>query len=300
MKLLHEMKFEGFPCDYLYARIRCRRAALDLSGHGSWGESGDPHTTLRSEYAWIYAQMDRRLRCLLLSVFEYFELRTLVIALRYMAAGDRSAMDKQLQLSLLHPQILKLLRESKRVAVVTAGLERLLAEEQPYFRRLAEIYLHQGPGGLEQALVGGCLQQGITCSHSGQVKSFLLYLLDMRNLLALYKHLHWQVPVDPPLLTGGTLDIPDYEKIWAERDLAGLLVLMGKRAGLKGHPEADGVEEFMLRGLTTNLRRKGQEPLQLGLVLDYLWRCQLTARNRGLHLADVELSAELPIAEVSG
>lgn len=300
MKLLHERKFEGFPCDYLYARIRCRRAALDLSGHSSWGRSGDPHVTLKSEYAWVYAQMDRRLRCLMLSVFEYLELRTLVIALRYLAAGDRPAMDKQLELSLLHPQILKLLRESKRVAVVTAGLERLLVEEHPYFKGLAEIYLHQGPGGLEQTLVGGCLQQGITGSRSGQVRSFLLYLLDMRNLLALYKHLHWQVPVTPPLLTGGSLDNKTYEKIWVKKDLSSLLMLMGKRTGLKGNPEADGVEQFMLRGLTTKLRREGRNSLQLGLLLDYLWRCQLTARNRGLHLAEVEMPIELSNAEVSG
>jgi len=300
MKLLREMKIEGFPRDYLYARIRCRRAALDLSGHSRWGGPEEPHTTLGAEYVWVYEQMDRRLRCLLLPVFEYLELRTLVIALRYMAAGDRSSMDKQLRLSLLHPQVLKLLKNAKKVALVTAGLERVLEKDRPYFRGLTETYLHQGPGGFEQALVGGCLQWGLSFPCSNPVRGFLLYMLDMRNLLALYKHLYWQVPVNPPLLTGGTLDIASYEKIWAERNLADLLVLMGKRAGLNYLPGVNDTEEYMLRGLTTSLKREGRDPLQPGLILDYLWRCQLTARKRALDLSYAELSAERAAEEVAG
>ena len=300
MKLLHERKFEGFPCDYLYARIRCRRAKLDLTGHSSRDRSSDPHTVLRSEFIWIFNQMNRPIRFLLSPVFEYFELRTLVIALRYRAAGDLTAMDRQLQQSLLHSQILKLLGQGEPVAVMIAGLERLLTEEYLYFKGLSEIYLQQGPGGVEQTLIGGCLQRGIACSRSEQVKNFLIYLLDTRNLLALYKHLYWQVPIAPPLLNGGTLEHKDYGKIWVKRDLPGLLLLMGKRAGLSGNPEAEGIEEFMLRGLTIDLRRRGRDSLQLGLLLDYLWRCQLTARNRGLHLSDMELSARHSSSEVSG
>lgn len=299
MKLLRDIQTEGFPCDYLYARIRSRRSELGPGSRNLWSESGDPQVANRAEYVWLYTQMNRRSRHLLLPVFEYFELRVLVIGLRYLAAGDCAAMIGQLRSGLLHPQVFRLLQKESRIAEALAGLERLLATEQPYFHGLAEIYLQQGPGGVEQSLIGGCLQQGSICRRSRQVREFLRYLLDMRNLLALYKHLYWQVPVSPPLLTGGTLDLSVFEKIWKKKDLAGLLIVMGQRADIKGHPEAEGVEEFLFRGLSASLKRQGRKPLQLGLILDYLWRCQVKARNLGLDMAGVELSADLPAVEAS-
>ncbi|MDT8419613.1 MAG: hypothetical protein RQ754_04225 [Desulfuromonadales bacterium] len=232
--------------------------------------------------------MNQRLRNRLLPVFEYFELRTLVIALRYLAAGDFSSMSAQLHLSLLHPQIIKLLRETKQVALLTAALERSLAEDYPYFNDLTATYLRQGPGGLEQVLVGCCLQHGIARSRSRQVWEFLRYLLDMRNLQALYKHIRWQVPVAPPILSGGEFLPERYEKIWQEKNLTDLLELIRKRAKRVDGPGEEGVEDYLLRGLSARLSRDGRDPLQLGLVIDYLWRCQLEARTRGLELAGAE------------
>jgi hypothetical protein len=300
MQLLRESETAGAPDDYLFARIRCRRATLDTSGRGSWSGPAEPRQALRAEYAWVYHQLNRRMRLRLQPFFEYAELRTLVIALRYLAAEEHSAKRAQLQLSLLHPKLQQLLLGTEQVTAVVSRLEQLLAADYPYFAGLLKIYLHQGPGGLEQALLGGALQQGVRRSSCRPVRELLVYLLDMRNLLAVYKHLHWQVATAPPLLAGGSLELALYEKIRVAGDLSGLLELLRKRAGQPGDPEAVGVENFLIQGLAAQLRRAGRDPLQLGLLLDYLWRCQLAARNRGLRLSEVNFAEQSPLAEVAG
>jgi len=299
MKLLRNIDTAGAPDEYLFSRIRCRRAALDTSGRGSWSGPAEPRQALRAEYHWVYAQLNRRTRQKLLPLFEYVELRTLVIALRYLAAEEHSAKRAQLQLSLLQPQLLKLLLESEQMTTVVSTLELLLVAEYPFFAGLLETYLRQGPGGLEQALLGGCLQQGVKSSSNRQVRALLVYLLDMRNLLAVYKHLHWQIPSLPPLLTDGELDPSLLEGLFRAGDRSGMLKLMAKRAGQTGNPEAIGVEDFLLQGLAARLRHAGRDPLQLGLLLDYLWRCQLTARNRGLRLNDLTVPKRPQRAEVA-
>lgn len=300
MKLLREIEATGPPRDYLFARIRYRRSALDISGRGRWGAASEPHQALRAEYVWVYGQLERRLRQDLLPFFEYVELRTLVIALRYLAAEEQAAMRAQLKFSLLQPQLQNVLLDAQPVAPLVAVLERLLSSEYRSFAGLSQVYLRQGPGGLEQALLGGFLQQSVTQWHRRPLRELLRYLLDMRNLLALYKHLHWQVPLAPPLLPGGTLELGHCESLWANRDLAALMDMVRKTATQPGDPEAIGVEDFLFQGLSTRLRRAGRDPLQLGLVLDYLWRCQLATRNRGLRLSGAAVTEEEPVAEVAG
>ncbi len=284
MKLLREITAAGAANDYLFARIRCRRAALDLSGAKPWGGGGEPQELLRREYLWVYRRMNARLRRQLLPVFEAAELRTLVLCLRYLAAEDYSAIGSLLKLSLLHPLLQRELRGAKRVTPLVATLERLLAEQQPEFRGLSETYLRQGPGGLEQALIGGHLQRSLNCCRLTVLKEFLRYLLDSRNLLAIYKHLRWQVPSGPPLLAGGDLSLAVCEKLWRAKDLNGLLSLIKKFSGQTGDPEQFGVEDFIFQGLSQRMHRAGRDPLQPGLVIDYLWRCQQATRKRGLRM----------------
>ena len=298
MNLLREIDTAGAPSDYLYARVRSRRAALDISGHKAG--PADPHQALKAEQAWVYAQLNQKSRDRLLPFFEYSGLRTLVLALRFLSAGDPAAMATQLQFSLLHPQLHKVLLHAEQVTPVIRQLEQLLAGSYLFFVGVTQHYLRQGPGGLEQQLLGGCLQQGVNRSRCPALREMLIYLLDMRNLQALYKHLRWQIPTPPPLLEGGEILLRRYEDIWSTRDMNRLVKLIQKKVGQKADPEAFGVEDFLFQGLTTRLRRAGRNPLQEGLILDYLWRCQLSARNRGLHLATTSAPEQVKLREVQG
>ena len=51
-------------------------------------------------------------------------------------------------------------------------------------------------------------------------------------------------------------------------------------------PDADprSIEMSLLQGISQDLRRLGRDPLGPGVLIDYLWRCQIAARNRALFL----------------
>lgn len=281
MKLLIEIPYAGASCDYLYARIRCRRASL-AGGGLLRGVNKDPQQALLAEYRWVYRQLDAGLRRKLLPVFEYFELRLLVIALRCLAAGERATLQRQLEQSLFRPEVVSSVTQASRVIDAISRLEQLFGEDYSAFSGLEKCYLRQGPGGLEQQLIGGQLNASLEQAKEPKVREFLRFLLDMRNLLALHKHLRWQLPLAPPLLAGGTLDLAMLEKIWQQGERRGLRSQLQLFARQPLPPEGAGIEEYLHRALTDRLRSKGRDPLQLWLLIDYLWRCQETAREHGL------------------
>ncbi|WP_303720524.1 V-type ATPase subunit [Malonomonas rubra] len=300
MSLLIEVPYAGAANDYLYARICARRAELASGGLFRKSGSNEPRQALMAEYRWVYRQANAKLRNKLLPIFEYCELRLLVMALRYLAAGEREALSGQLQQSLLQEKVIRVVETAEQPVEALRCLQREYAEEYPFFDRLPTRYLRQGPGGLEQELIGGYLQQSCRSCRDQAVKRFLLYLLDMRNLQALRKHLRWQVPVTPPLLEGGSLEPGLLQKIWQQRDAAALLTLMRRYARQRQLPLEDADEEYLLQGLTDRLRQAGREPLQLGVVIDYLWRCWLAAREQGVRIFEEQTSVTPQAAEVQG
>lgn len=278
MKLLVEPKYLPPSADYLYARIGCREQGL-LAGRGGAPQQRNPQRHLRKEYRWVYFHLERRLRRQLRPVFEYSELRLLVLGVRYLAAGELKAFGELLRQSLLPPRLQRKLLAAPQAVAAVAVLERLLADDCPVFRGVTECYLRQGPGGVEQQLLGGYLQQAMAVSRPAPVRELLVYLLDMRNLLALYKHLRWQLPQAPPLLSGGELSVTVIERCWQQQDLAALLRLARKRAGLNVEAELADIEDLLEEGVAKRLRQQAREPLQIGVLLDYLWLCRRIARN---------------------
>ncbi len=97
----------------------------------------------------------------------------------------------------------------------------------------------------------------------------------------------------PSFLPGGVIPPRALESAWRQRTLAPLL------------PEAAGAvpttleaEAALLRLVTTELTRAARQPDGTGLILDYLWRLRLRARNQRLRLYGRELPAEVLAREV--
>lgn len=278
--LLEPREGYGPPADYLYARVAGRRSALVKTWSplpAALPGAADPRGSCRAELAWLWDSMNNRLRSCFAPVFEYLELRTWLLCLRWRGAGEAETVTALLAGSLLaRPIRTALLRETELDAAVEASA-RLLAAADPAFAGLAALYAEQGPGAFEQAVVERFLQRLEKAPLHPLIGGFFAYLIDARNLVALYKHLRWGVRRPPPRLSGGNLGAARLDQLWRRGDSAALLELAGQLAGARvTGPE---LESALLAGLSRRLRRQGREPLQPGVLLDYLWRCHVEARN---------------------
>lgn len=269
----------GHPADYLYARVAGRRSALvrRWSPPPAAPPGVDPRGACRAELAWLWGSMNGGLRASFAPVFAYLELRTWLLCLRWRAAGEVEAVVALLEGSLLARPIRAALLRATGLDAAVAASARLLEELDPFFAGLPALHAEQGPGAFEQAVVERYLQRIRQIPLPPVIDGFFAYLVDSRNLVALYKHLRWGVRRRPPLLAGGTLAATRLEALWRAGQSAPLLQLAGDLADAR--VEGPELESALLTGLGRRLQRQGREPLQPGVLLDYLWRCHLQARN---------------------
>jgi hypothetical protein len=269
------------PPDYLLARVRGRRARIA----GDWSALlqtspavfDGAREAFRGELAWLYGQMNGSLRTLLAPVFEFLELRTWLLALRYLGAGEEKALPGILAQSLLAPPIKALLLQSREFAAVLSGSEKILAEADPVFSGLAALYRRQGPGGLEAGVIDFALRRALRLPLHPAVRNFFRQLIDTRNLLGLFKHLQWKLSFPPPHLDGGRLTKERLAALWRGGSIP---PLMACARTLAGDPAAEGsLEKILLDGVSRSLRRGARDPLGPGVILDYLWFCHTRARN---------------------
>jgi len=288
MKLLTPTPPAELPEEALLARLRCRRAALDLRGAPPVTEA-----PAADAVAWVYRRLNRRLRKRLEPFLDLLAMRSLVLGLRYRLAGE-AAPAAVLNHALLAGPLKQLVTASEENEATIARLEAALAGDYPFVAGLISTYRNQGPGGVERQLGDGILQHGLARAGNDLLRGTLRYLVDMRNCLMISKLWRWQVSQAPPLTTGGTIAIDRLQRIWATHDSERLARLAVRRAG-KPLAAVDAVkmEQCLLGGLTGFLRRAGRDPLGLAVIIEYLWLAQLAVHNQLLHQALATDRAEL-------
>jgi hypothetical protein len=291
MKLLTPTRPADLPTDALLARLRCRRAAIDLAANHA------TEAPVADAVGWIYQRLNTRLRKQLEPVLDLLAMRNLILTLRYSLAGEPPPATV-LSNSLLAEPLKRLTTATEEAETTVAQLEAILDKDYPFITGLATTYRNQGPGGVEQQLTGGILQHGLTRAGSKILKRTLRYLIDMRNCLMIHKLWRWQVGQAPPLIAGGLVAATSLQRIWATHDSERLSRLTSR---LAGEPlistETIGMEQSLLNGLTRLLRRAGRDPLGLAVVIEYLWRAQLAVHNQDLRQALAPDREEL-LAEV--
>lgn len=279
MKLLDSTKPAELPTEALLARLRSRRAEIDLL---------DPVATESTEATeatvWIYQRLNKRLRRRLEPFFELLAMRNLTLQLRYLLAGELPA--TILNNSLLAKPLRQLLANSDENQALIAQLEAALVSDYPFYFGLTVTYREQGPGGVERQLADGMLVDALKRSRNVPLKRTLVYLIDMRNCLMLSRLWRWQVKQPPALTGGGNLDRNNLQRIWARHDSERLTCLAERLTGesLRNSKLDGGVtigmEQAFLRGLTRLLRRLGRDPLGLAVIIEYLWRVELALHNQ--------------------
>jgi hypothetical protein len=281
MQLLATTQPSELPTDALLARLRCRRAAIDLAADRT--TEAPPGEVIE----WVYRRLNRRLRKRLGPFLDLLAMRNLVLALRYLLA------EQDLPVSLCQNTLLaKPLQElimAPDAETTIVRLESALVKDYPFVDGLAITWRSHGPGGVEQQLASGILQHGLNRSDKGIVSRTLSYLVDMRNCLVIKKYWRWQVNQAPQLTAGGSISVERLTRIWAARDEDRLATLVTKLGGLPTRNlEAINLEQSLINGLTRLLREAGRDPLGVAVVIEYLWKTQLAAHNRLLRniLAD--------------
>lgn len=293
----------GFPSDYLVARVRGRRAALVKDWRGlietgaaagvaeeeSWGG-------LLRELDWVHRQMEQGLRETFAAVFVLFELKTIVLCLRNRSVENATAAADLLRQSLLSDDVKDALREPGDVQSTIAELAGELAVAGEAFGHLGAVYAKSGLRGFEDGLLRA-FSEVATGQQHGAIDDFLVTFVDLRNVMILFKHLHWEMGEPAPFLTGGRIEGARLARILARRSQpeSDFDRLVQELTGLARAPAAEdqaGLETVLLRTMTDRLRKAARESEDVGVILDYLWRVYVQARNLAVLHHAADLSAE--------
>lgn len=264
------------PAEALLARLRARRAALDLHGEGGGGPTPDAAMT------WLHLRLERSLRTALTPYAEIMAMHSLLVALRHRLGGEPIPAGL-LRQPWLAAELPVLLDQPGDAEQVVARLEAWLTDDYQFAAGLLNGYRQQGPGQIEQQLGAGILGFALAKARAPVVRMTVRFLIDVRNLLAVLRHWRWQLRSVPPLLDGGEVSTRDLRRTWKAVDRAAFTVMAARlAAGQLTDLDPRAAERQLLRGLTLRLRRAGRDPLAVGVIIDYLWRCRVAARNRAL------------------
>jgi hypothetical protein len=291
MELLRDIAGDGYPTDYVVARVRARRTALTYDWRAAGARRPMPAVSdeaiwdgLLREFEWLYLQVDRPMRARLAPVFALFELKTIVLCLRNASAGRPDEIERLLGHSLLADRIRDALRASPdaraAIATVAAAASPVLGE----VAALEDAYAQGGLKDVETRLVRRYLGHVVATRLAPPVRGFFTAFIDLRNLMMVYKRLRWEIEDEPSFIPGGSVGPARLHDGCAP---GGFDALVREVVGHAAPPLAaseTALETVLLGDLTRRLREAGKESGDIGLLLDYAWRLYVEARNRAVLL----------------
>lgn len=319
MNLLLNPEDRGYPDEYLFSRIRGRRSRLitdwrpfifsaspwDALASGKYGRilpGASQESVWRGllrEYQWAYAQMSGRLREIFHPFFLYSELRTLFICLRQGTGRKTGGIDELLGVSLLSEEIKDALLGAADVPSALTGIERIFITRSVEFKGLAKIFENDGLRGVEQHLTNTYLSTTAASRLHPLLKMFFIRLIDSRNIMGLSKYARLGLKSPPVFIDGGSISKARFREIIEKEGMMGVASLVRSFTGVK--TEALGpanVEIALYKAITRFLKKEGRDPLGIGLILDYLWRCSIEAMNLSVLIHGQDLEREAITAEL--
>lgn len=294
-RFLLEPLQRNYPEEYLVSRIRGGRSRLikdwnvplystDLRGflrefHYDFEDSSFLRPLLK-RYRWLYSEMNDRLRDLFWPYFLFYELKTLIICLRYIKAGYREDAESLLKFSLLSIKIKDIVLALNDFDRVVRSLMEYLSGADIRFLEGYEIFHKKGLQEFERFIYNRSLQYLLTFNLQRPINTFITYQIDMRNVLSLYKSIKWEIITPPEFLSGGKLNLKELERILIQRDLNLFSSILRRLTGLSG----ENIEDILLKGLSSRLRKLSYVD-SIGLILHYLWSFYIELRNLGTILS---------------
>jgi hypothetical protein len=295
--LLRDDAGSGYPPGYVLARLHGRRAALVMPDAGAAADAGGDEQIWGSfldELGWLFKQMDARLRDDTAPLFALFEMKTIVLCLRNAALERAQSQRRLLKGSLLSAPLREILGQRRHVGAMVAALGGALGTLSAAFLDLDSRYFAAGFKGCEDALVRIYLESLTEARLWAPARHFLTRFTDVRNLMALYKHLRWEMEGPVVLIRGGTIDAAAFRDAVINNDRAALDALIVRAAGVQLTAETElGIETALLTALSADLKRARLEHGGDWLVPEYMWSAYVHARNLAVlhHAAGLEPTA---------
>ncbi|MBI5666147.1 MAG: V-type ATPase subunit [Nitrospirae bacterium] len=301
MEFLQEINDIGYPTEYLLARIHGRRLSLlgdwDRVLSGPDIEENPASSNLREfmtagapagiweshqkEPAWIYHQMNSRLRNVFQPYFMHLELNTLLTCLRYKTGkGNSTEIERLLYFSLLSKAIKDVLKTDTDVPSVINILGKKVSFIRDHCAGLELVFLKDGFMGAEQEITNALFKYILNADTHPLIKRFFVSIADARNIITLHKHLRWDTTSSPFFIEGGNIRKSILSKILQSYNAEALATLVYKHTGLHIEgTDAARVENALQRRLTGRIKKWEREFADIGLILNYLWRCAMEAKN---------------------
>ena len=298
--LLRDDAGAGYPAGYVLARLRGRRAALAgvpqaAAAPGVVDADEQIWGGFLDELEWLFRQMDARLRDANAPLFGLFEMKTIVLCLRNASLDRPEAQLRLLERSLLSAELRGILGQRRRVGAIVAALGGALGGFSPAFLDLDSRYFEAGLKGCEDALMRIYLEAVAGTRVAPPARHFLTRFTDLRNLMALYKHLRWELRGPMVLIRGGTIDTAVFRDLVAREDRDALDALIARATGIRLTATASeiGIETRLLAALGGDLRRARRQRGGDWLVPEYIWSAYVHARNLAVlhHAAGLDPSA---------
>jgi vacuolar-type H+-ATPase subunit C/Vma6 len=298
--LLMETEDRGYPTAYLLARIRGRRVhlikdwdsiildsnPLEAVQKTRYGEYILNYTNegiwrlLQSEFQWMYLQMNNWLRDIFQPFFTYYELRTVIMCLRFKLDNSPDVdMADLLSFSLLSTRIKKLIKTNENITGILNGMSKKFFPSTYKPDTLHNIFSEKGLKGIEEELTDEYIERIRDRRLHSIIRKFFAYLIDIRNLLILFKYTRWNMTSEPVFFRGGSISTPRLRKALNTGKASIMNQLIYERTGKRLHePGALSIENVLLSDLTKRLRHAGRDS-DIGFILDYLWKMYIEARN---------------------
>lgn len=252
---------------------------------------------LRDEYAWIYRRMNDQLRENFNPYFSYHACSTLIVCLRYLAAGrNPDTVSQELHNSLLHDEIQQALLSGREFSALLPVLEQHLAAFSEHFQGLSKCFKAEGIAGLEIILRNGLYGTVFSQKQPSLLQMFFQHLADINNCMSLAKNLRWQLEAEPPLIKGGSVPISTFNKAFYRKDLVPVLRLLNLKDPEGAAAPTTKLESRLLSHLTTRLRSISYQRTATGEILFYLWEQYRYTRNISMVLHTVPADDE-PVRE---
>ena len=313
LNLLKKLDACEYPADFLVARLHGKKGGLFRNWESLIASSNPLESLqdspfypylrkyavagiwrfLRNEHLWVYKRMNRQLRTIFSPYFAYHEVSTLIKCVRHRHGKCEDEIIMQhLHNSLLHSDIQKALSISQDFTDMLVALESCLASRSSIFCGLRVQYEKNGFRALEPFLREKLLACILLHNQSPMLKTFLQYMVDFNNCIALAKNIHWQVEQEPVFINGGTLEPEKFKRNFLRKDLGTVLKSFPISSAEEAVSSAAELETKILSLITKELRRWSYGRTVVGDILFYLWEQFRYTRNISMVLHTIQLEDE--------